>query len=159
MWTRLKHWSYLARMPGVIRESAGRRRTSRAPEQGPFPDAADNFTRNIERIADVARTLGARLLLSTPPSALLLPDAPRQMPPRGYWVGDAATTQRYRDTLAARLRYVAKKRSAEGQPAEYIAPRLPGRVFLDDVHLTAEGNRGMATAFAKVIRPLLPGKR
>ncbi len=55
---------------------------------------------------------------------------------------DAATTQRYRDTLAARLKAIAEWASTVGYPVTYLAPKLPGRMFLDDVHLTAEGNRG-----------------
>jgi lysophospholipase L1-like esterase len=171
LWTRIKHWSYLARLPGVVRdllqaraaraqrvaEAAGGRGAAAA--RGPYPDAADNFQHNVEEIADLARKLGVPLLLSTPPSALLLPDAPASMPPRDYWVGDAATTQRYRDTLAARLALVAAQRSAAGQPVRYLAVKLPGRLFLDDVHLKPDGNRAMAAALAAATAPYLPPKR
>jgi len=160
-WTRVKHWLYLARFPGVVREDLARRRggaRGTAP-RGPYPDAANNFERNLERIADVARGLGVPLLLSTPPSALLLPDAPRHMPPRDYWLADAATTQRYRDTLAARLRGLAARLEAAGRPVRLVSHTMPGRFFLDDVHLTAEGNRRMAADFAAAITPFLPPKR
>ncbi|HVP05616.1 MAG TPA: GDSL-type esterase/lipase family protein [Dehalococcoidia bacterium] len=159
LWTRIKHLSYLARLPGIVRGSLRRRSAADSTVHGPYPEAADNFQRNVERMADVAGRLGVPLLLSTPPSALLLPDAPKRMPPRSYWLADAAATQRYRDTLAARLRQIAARRTAAGQRVVYLAPKLPGRLFLDDVHLTAEGNRAMAEAFATAIRPYLPPKR
>ncbi|HXY69170.1 MAG TPA: SGNH/GDSL hydrolase family protein [Gemmatimonadales bacterium] len=159
--TRLKHLLYLARLPGVVRENLARARRARsgAAAAGPFPDAADNFQKNIERVAAVAHGLGATLLLSTPPSALALRDAPREMPPRDYWLADAATTQRYRDTLAARLGAVAARLAAAGGPVRLVSHALPGRLFLDDVHLTPEGNRAMAEDFAAAIAPFLPAKR
>lgn len=161
LWTRLKHLSFLARLPGVVREDLARRRTGgrQAGTHGPYPDAANNFERNLERIADIAHRLGVPLLLSTPPSALALPDAPSHMPPRDYWLRDAATTQRYRDTLATRLRGLAARRAAAGQPVRLVSHRMPGRLFLDDVHLTPEGNRAMAADFAPAIMPFLPGSR
>lgn len=163
LFTRLKHLSFLARLPGVVRQDLRRGRGGRggtsAAAPGPYPDAADNFQKNVERIAALAHGLGVPLLLSTPPSALTLPDAPRQMPPRDYWLTDAATTQRYRDTLAARLHAVAGKAAAAGQPVRVVSHALPGRLFLDDVHLTPEGNRAMATDFAGAITPFLPAKR
>jgi lysophospholipase L1-like esterase len=158
LWTRMKHFSYLARLPGVVRPMLeGPRRQPRV-QQGPYPDAADNFKRNIERIADIAQRLGVPLVLSTPPSALLLADAP-PMGPRSYWVGDPRTTQRYRDTLAARLRASAAKRSGEGQPVTYVAYHLPGRLFLDDVHLTPDGNQALAAHFVEAVMPLLPRRK
>jgi lysophospholipase L1-like esterase len=157
-WTRLKHWSYLARFPGVVRQDLAARRASAGvhASRAVYPDAADNFARNVERIADIARHLGVPLLLSTPPSALMLPDAPSPMLPHGYWIVDAATTQRYRDTLATRLRSIAARLAAEGQPAVYLSHRLPGRMFLDDCHLKPDGNRAMAADFARAIAPYLP---
>jgi len=159
LWTRIKHWSYLARLPGIVRGLRQRRLGDGTDGRGPFPEAADNFQRNIDRIADVAQHLGVPLLLCTPPSALLMPDAPRPMEPRSYWVGGAAATQRYRDTLAARLRGITARRAAAGQRVAYLSPKLPGRLFLDDVHLTAEGNRAMAATFAAAIAPFLPQKQ
>jgi len=163
LWTRVKHWSYLSRPPGVLHDLLRAKQRGgelgHAVARGPYPEAADNFPRNVERIADVAHGLGVPLLLSTPPSALLLRDAPASMPPRDYWVGDAATTQRYRDTLATRLQAVAAGRAAAGQPVRYLAPRLPGSMFLDDVHLKPEGNEAMAAAFAAAIAPFLPPQR
>jgi lysophospholipase L1-like esterase len=161
LWTRLKHVSYLTRLPGVIRQDLTARRRGAGPAAGGHPDpgAADNFQRNIERIAAIAGRLRAPLVLSTPPSALFLPDAPSPMLRRDYWLQDRAATQRYRDTLAARLRVVAARLRAESQPAVYVAPRLPGAAFLDDVHLTPEGNRAMAEALATAIGPFLPPRR
>jgi lysophospholipase L1-like esterase len=156
LWTRLKHVSYLARLPGVARGWWRPRGQGRPVEPGPYPDAADNFQRNVERIAGIARELRVPLLLSTPPSALLLSDAPPAMQARDYWIGDAATTQRYRDTLAARLGALATQLSTAGQPVARLAPRLPSRMFLDDVHLTADGNRAIATAFAEAVTRYLP---
>lgn len=161
--TRVKHWLFLARLPGVVRENLARRRAGSGPggavsAQGPYPDAADNFEKNLARIADAARRLRVPLLLSTPPSALRLPDAPASMPPRDYWIRDAATTQRYRDTLAARLRGLAVRLAAAGQSVHVVGHTLQGRMFLDDVHLTPEGNRAMAADFTAALGPLLPRK-
>lgn len=161
LWTRLKHISYLARLPAVVRQDLAMQRHGggHAATHGPYADAADNFERNITRIAGVANHLGVPLLLSTPPSALLLPDAPPRMAPRGYWVIDAVTTQRYRDTLAARMQRLAASLDAAGEPVAYLSHSLPGRLFLDDVHLTPEGNRAMAADFAQAIAPYLPRRR
>lgn len=156
-WIRVKHLSFVARFPAVIRQKLAMRRAAWAASSAvsPHPDAAENFTRNVERIAAVARTLSIPLVLSTPPSALLLPDAP-VMVPRSYWIVDRATTQRYRDTLATRMRAVAEHAGAEGQPVAYVAPQLPARMFIDDCHLTPEGNRAMARELARAIAPYLP---
>jgi lysophospholipase L1-like esterase len=158
-WDRLKHLSLLARLPGVVEDRLAAGREARQDgAAASLAAAADNFARNLERVADVARALRVPLLLATPPSALLLPDAP-PMDRRSYWIGDAATTQRCRDTLAARLRGLAGRLAAAGQPALYLAPALPGRMFQDDVHPTAEGNRALADAFAAAIAPRLPPAR
>lgn len=159
LWTRFKHWSYLARLPGVVRKDLGRWRPgSENVGQHGYPDGVDNLERNAVRIARVARALGVPLLFSTPPSALALPDAPR-MNPRSYWIRDAATTQQYFDTMATRLQGLAARLRAAGQPVAYIAPKLSGRLFLDDVHLTPDGNREMAAYLAVAITPYLPSKQ
>ncbi len=81
------------------------------------------------------------------------------MVPRDYWVRDAATTQRYRDTLAARLRATAEHRAAAGQRVIYVSHLVPGRLFLDDAHLSPAGNRLVADDFAHVIAAYLPPRR
>jgi lysophospholipase L1-like esterase len=156
VWTRLKRLSYVARLPGLVRQRIAMARAASAatPTHEPYATAAINFSVNLGRIAGVAASLGVPLVLSTPPSALLLPDAP-SMEPRGYWLSDRATTQRYRDTLAARMQAAVEQARARGQRATYIAPRLPGRMFLDDCHLTPEGNRAMAREFADAVAPYL----
>lgn len=160
-WTRLKHLLYIARFPGVVRENLEQRRNygAVAIARDPYPDAVGAFARNVERIVALAHGIGAPLILSTPPSALLLPDAPSPMGPRSYWVVDAATTQRYRDSLAARLRQIAAERASEGEQVAYLAVKLPGRMFLDDCHLTPEGNQALAASFAAAIRSYLPRRR
>ena len=160
LWTQIKHLSYLARLPGIIRENLAGQRVARRERAapGPYPDAANNFARNIERIADVAGRLEVPLILSTPPSALLLGDAP-PMEPRSYWVVNREVTQRYRDTLAARMRRIAAQRLRDGQPVRYEAFYLPGTLFLDDVHLTPQGNRAMAANFVDAVTPFLPRRR
>lgn len=160
LWTRIKHYSYLARMPGVLRDRRVFRsqiRTRR--ESTPHPEAADNFERNLLRIAELARSQEIPLLFSTPPSVLNdRPDA-FDSAPRTYLLGSPATTQQYRDTLAARMRAVVARLAVSGQRVAYVLHALPPTMFLDDAHLTPAGNRQMALDFADAVAPYVPAPR
>jgi lysophospholipase L1-like esterase len=153
--TRAKHWLYLARLPGALRNLRAMQQTGPKPAEHVYPDAAVQFALNVGRIADEAARLGVPLLLSTPPSVITRPDAPRGMAPRSYWIVDPATTQAYRDTLAARLVTIARERGRAGQPVVYVPHDLPSNLFLDDCHLTPDGNRRLAADFAAALEPLL----
>ena len=156
--TRLKHYFYLARLPGVLRQVRAASASGPRRAESVYPDAAVEFSRNVGRIADVAARLRVPLLLSTPPSVLTRPGGPAEMAPRSYWIVDKPTTQAYRDTLAARLVTIARERSARGERVVYVPHDMPPSDFLDDCHLTAQGNRRMAEDFVRAATPLLGGK-
>lgn len=155
LWTRAKHYLYLARLPGVVRQRRASRSVGPSSTERVYPDAARNFERNVRRIAAEAARLGVPLLLSTPPSVLGNPEAPPDMAPRSYWVVGPAETQAYRDTLAGRLRAVARELAAAGQRVAYVPHALPPAVFLDDCHLNPDGNRLVAADFTAALAPLL----
>lgn len=162
LWTRTRHLLWIARVPGFVRSGFGYRpRTAGViPQDGRVADAQiyfeaiDNFELNLVRIDSLAASVGAPVLYSTPPSALLLQGAP----PRAgalYQLATPQATQAYRDSLAARMStFVARKR-AEGRDAHYIAHDLHVEHFLDDCHLTPEGNRLVAQNFANAVRSQL----
>jgi lysophospholipase L1-like esterase len=168
LWTLTKHYSLLARSPGYIRDQFrhwrenryhqaeitspnAKRATSNTAQGPPYSAAADYFEHNVRAIDSLAIANGARVLLSTPPSALRS-YAPSATSNRSYWIRDAKTTQEYRDVLASRLRRIA----AEGSPlVRYVAPHVPLPFFLDDCHLTPDGNRAVAEAFADGVDALV----
>jgi lysophospholipase L1-like esterase len=148
VWTRIKHLLYLARLPGIIRgQLATRRATSKAPDRG----ALEYFARNLRRIADLVADRRIPVLFSTPPSALTTRFAPHDTSSISYWIGDATTTQQYRDALAGVMQQVAAQLRREGRSGDYVHPQLPPSVFLDDCHLAPEGNRLMARSFVAAI--------
>lgn len=153
IWTRTKRYLYLSRLPGAVRSQL-----SRTPDtlRTPYPDAMDNFERNLVRIVELARADGAVVLLSTEPSSLLTKYEPTDTSDISYWIGDAATTQAYRDSLNGRLQRVVDRlgNADEGivrVPYVHVEPRL----FLDDAHLNSEGNSRMADAFVAALVPFL----
>lgn len=156
IWTRTKRYLYLSRLPGAVRSQL-----SRTPDtlRTPYPGAKDNFERNLVRIVELARGSGAVVLLSTEPSSLLTRYEPTDTSDISYWIGNAATTQAYRDSLDGRLQGIVDRfgRADDGivrVPYVTLAPRL----FLDDAHLNAEGNSRMADAFVDALAPFLgPG--
>ncbi len=177
IWTRAKHYLYTARVPGYIREQRQRKAeiaahhsapglpsesiASAAPvgadsakPRPPYPDAANFFERHVREATRLSLNQGAAVLLSTPPSALPTypPDATSS---QGYWVWNAAVTQRYRDTLSARLKLIAADEHRAGHAVGYIAPAVAKPQFLDDCHLKPDGNRAVAEAFADALGPLL----
>jgi hypothetical protein len=95
------------------------------------------------------------LILSTPPSSLLLNYAAGETSHRDYWIRDATTTQEYRDSLASRLQEVQAELAGLGHPVRYVRAAIPGDQFLDDAHLTAEGNRTLAEAFVDEVVAVL----
>jgi len=124
LWLWLKHFSYSARLPALIRASieerrapAGRRALAERRTVAPNPEAADRFEQNLWRIVDLLKSRKVLILFSTPPSSLAVEYLPSDTSGISYWLDDAMTTQLYRDTLAARARSVAEKLAADGYPA------------------------------------------
>jgi lysophospholipase L1-like esterase len=156
LWTRLLHHSYAARLPGFFLENLERRDSiARSQTLAPHPQALDYFETNIRRTADLARGIGAGVILSTPPSSLSTRYAPTDFSDRGYWIIDGKTTEEYRQRLAERLVKLAVEFTASGWPVPYLGERLPPEMFLDDCHLTSAGNRAMAQAFVEALEPQL----
>jgi hypothetical protein len=132
----VKHHVYLARLPGALRP--------RPPEPTVIPthwEALDYFEANMLRIAELAQSVDARVVFSTPPS--FLHDG---WPRRSYWLQDARATQEFRDSLSARMDYLA---SELGTVNVRHAPA--SSMFLDDAHLTPEGNHAVALGFESLI--------
>lgn len=175
LWSRLKHYFFIARVPGFIREQLARRRelqqrlasaraqgpVTKVPANGadsahqpPFPEAAVIFDRHVREMVRLSLGQGSAVLLSTPPSALRT-YAPTATSQQNYWVIDAKTTQEYRDRLAARLRSIEADERAQGHAVRYVAPVVAPPLFLDDCHLKSEGNRVVAESFVDAILPLL----
>ena len=147
-WSWIKHYSYLARLPGMARSRLVTTHTTGTNRRAtPNPQAIEFFALNLRRIADLVGSRATPILFSTPPSSLRTRYAPNDTSARSYWIVDAETTQSYRDSLAQRMRQVSLQLQQEGRPAAYVQHRLPPELFLDDCHLTAEGNRQMATDF------------
>ncbi len=178
-WTLAKHYFYIARAPGYVRqqlevrnELAKRRSLAPGaaqpaiakapPDSGgpPYPEAADFFELNARRIVELANARNTPVLLSTPPSALAKFYADTATSDRAYWVIDAKHTQIYRDTLAARLDKIAKQEAAAGHLVRYVHPEVSERaLYLDDCHLASGGNRIVAEAWVDAILPMLDAAR
>lgn len=176
LWTRIKHYSLLARIPGYLRDQIQRKRELRqrlahptadgsrsgirpagalaVPGKPPYPEAAAYFERNVRQIVALSIHSGAAVLLSTPASALRS-YADTATSVQSYWVYDAKTTQGYRDELSRRLREITSDEQAMGRAVRYVAPNVPKSLFLDDCHLTSDGNRVVAETFIDAMMPLL----
>lgn len=153
--TQLKHWVVLLRVPGAVRDRLRARAMMEAAPPVPYPQAAEQFDANVRRIAEDARRRGVHVLLSTPPSALSRFPADTTSGIT-YWVGTAASTQRVRDTLDARLRAIADAVSPAERPAlRYVPLAVPPDAFLDDCHLTAVGGARVAGALAAAVADIL----
>jgi lysophospholipase L1-like esterase len=111
----------------------------------------DYFERNIRRIVHLARSHDIDVILPTPPSSLELLYAPTATSSRGYWILDAATTQRYRASPAARMWLVGRSVDSAGNDVPYVATSLEPQHFLDDCHLSSDGNRALANVFAQAV--------
>ena len=145
LWTTARHYSYLARMPGYIRELWRQRQELKAIHVAePDPSGVDYFETNIVRTTRLALGKGSAVILSTPPSALSLRNKPSDPPEKSYWLRDAATTEAYRQRLATRMHDIAARERASGQRVTYVSHRLPVEEFLDDAHLTSAGNLSVA---------------
>ena len=169
MWSRAKHYVYLARVPGYIRDQVQNRRqalervahpasesTRRIGQPGgpPYAAAADYFQKNVQEMIQLSLDAGAAVLLANPPSGMAL-YRPTATSIRTYWLQDARTTQAYRDELARRLQMVAAAEEARHRAVRYVSPSVPVSDLLDDSHLTATGNRLVAVAFVDAIAPFL----
>jgi lysophospholipase L1-like esterase len=153
-WTHVKHYLYLARMPSVVRGIKQQQEVNGESVVTPHPEAMDYFERNLFRIVELLRGSSTVLLLSTEPSSLRTKYRPEDASHISYWIRDAATTQAYRDSLDRRLQHVVDAaRQSGAQVARVAHPDLPPSLFLDDAHLTADGNRRLAQAFVQALEP------
>jgi lysophospholipase L1-like esterase len=157
-WDRVKHASYAARAPGVLKHAilAKLRGLSSvpAPLSGPAvppASAGDRFEASLRRIASIADP-GIVLLFSTPPSALHYPAPLPTIPPSNLIV-DAVTTQRYRDALDARMRRIVRDLAGAGRKVAYVPHDVPVARFMDDCHLDREGNLLVARDLATALMP------
>src|SRR6185503_17309683 len=158
LWTRVKHYSFLARWPGTMRTSLSRAQLSKSQEslERPYPDALDYFERNLGRIASLTSDTPTMLLFSIEPSSLPTKYAPDATSTITYWIVDAATTQEYRDSLDERLQGFVEEAGKSGERIARIPyTNLPPELFLDDAHLTPEGNRKLAEVFVTALYPVL----
>lgn len=159
LWTRIKHYSVAARAPGWLRSEMRRPPAppADAPPPQPYWEALDYFERNLQRIVEVRPDENRPIvLLSNPPSALLTRYEPDHPPEASYWIRDAATTQVYRDSLVARTRAFAERSAESGLPVHFVPhDEFPPEVFLDDAHLTSEGNAMMAEDFVEAIAEIV----
>jgi hypothetical protein len=152
---RLKHWSYLLQFIGVVRTSWRHERGIQTRMDGtqpdPNPEAFDYFERNMRRIGALASGHDVALILSTSPSSIPTKYDPGDKSPRDYWIGDAAQTQELRDEIDARMRRVAADLRRAGMSAAYVEHDIPPDEFLDDAHLTPEGNAMLAHELCEAI--------
>ncbi|MGE3595694.1 MAG: SGNH/GDSL hydrolase family protein [Dehalococcoidia bacterium] len=150
VWTRARHYLYVARLPGWLRGQWTE--TAVSDDAQVRWDALNYFERNIRRIQSLAGQWGAVIIFSTPPSSLPTRNAKTDPPERDYWIRDAETTQVYRDSLQARMRTVVTEASSSHGQVEYFQmPRMDVELFLDDAHLTSAGNARMAEGFISVL--------
>lgn len=157
--TRAKHLSYLLRFVGVVRATwhhelgVAERTVGEQPD--PNPEAFDYFERNVRRTAALATERDIALLLSTSPSSIPANYPPDATSPRDYWIGDAAQTQRLRDAIDERMRRVATELGAAGHRVAYAELDIPPSMFLDDAHLSPDGNEALARAFCDAVAGLI----
>ena len=158
VWARIKHYSYLARLPEIARQYMSVVPTNHE-RVTPNLEAADIFERNLQRLATRADERHIPMIFSTPPSSLSLRYAPDATSGISYWVGDAATTQRLRDELTRRMRRAFAAELEECHQVAYVSHQLSAEMFLDDAHLTSSGNLVMARDFVDAVAPYIEGRR
>jgi lysophospholipase L1-like esterase len=160
-WTGLKHYVYLARLPGVVRHLSAARAVPFAGPETPDPAALDVFAATLRRLIAVAPP-SATIALSVPPSA---PDAAARGITARIAVVDAPTTLRYRAAIAERMAAVAATSAASDRRVVAVTHDVPAELFVDDCHLVSEGNRLVAAGLARVLAPAVlsrfpaPGRR
>lgn len=156
LWVRVKHLSYIARLPGLVRTAIATKRDNlyRLRHQ-PHLAAVEYFGRNLQRIANLLADRHVPIVFSTPPSSLTTKYASADTSSRTYWIVDAGTTQRYRERLARRMAELAAELRRDGRPVTYVHPDLPPSLFLDDCHLTPEGNARVAEVLVAAIKPYI----
>jgi lysophospholipase L1-like esterase len=153
----LKRHLYFVRLPAFILlliEERGTVKNQRALTT-PNPQAIEHFDSSIRDIARIATEIHVPLILSTPASALEVLHKPTDTSTLSYWVVNAETTQQYRNALAGRLVNIVGELKDRGFPAAYVAHKLPPGMFLDDCHLTSEGNLAEATNLAQAAAPFI----
>jgi lysophospholipase L1-like esterase len=159
LWTRVKHYSYLARLPGYVSDLLRQRKdfTAIRGVTEPYPAAVDYFETNVENTITLADQIGSAVILSNPPSALSFRNQPSDPIEKSYWIRDAGTTEAYRERLALRMQEIVQRDSVAGRRIRYVSHRLAPSDFMDDAHLTASGNatvaRNLAEAVATLITP------
>lgn len=149
VWDRVKDVSMLARTPGILRQRGGGGVMGGLPAEPPAAGLA-RYRAQVRRTAELVAPQ-VPVILSTPPSAI-----GGSVTGEGYVFGDPATTERYRVALAAELRVLAGELASESRRVIYAAhavERTP-RFFVDDCHLTPEGNRLVAHDFVAALAPL-----
>ncbi len=159
--TRAKQWSFLWRLAAHLRQEA-RRRADPSDLMHPADrvtiepnlEAADYFERNARRVVQLAAENNMTVFLSTPPSALRIKYAPDARSVQSYWINDAATTQALRDSLDQRFVRIAAGASGNGPIVRHMRYDLPASGYLDDCHLTPEGNKAVAEVMADSILAL-----
>jgi lysophospholipase L1-like esterase len=155
-WARVKHYSYLARLPGFMRMTVGTRKNlGTIQEARAYPAAVDYFTLNVKRTIDLSLSLRAAVILSTPPSAIPIRNRPTDPVEKSYWIKDAATTEAYRRTLSERMDSLAREYAAAGRPVRHVSHRLEPTDFLDDAHLLSSGNRAVAQGLLEAVTPFV----
>jgi lysophospholipase L1-like esterase len=155
VWTLAKRYSYFIRLPVFLHSIYNERQLIKQQRGLVQPNlrAIDNFEINLREIARLGKMVGAELIFSTPPSSLSERYKPTDTSTVSYWVVDAGTTQVFRDLIAKKMRQVAFD-----VKAGYVYQSLRPELFLDDCHLTSEGNLAVANNFADAITPLVESK-
>jgi lysophospholipase L1-like esterase len=156
LWSRIKHHSYLARLPGTVLFLTGRDPTTSEakPEEEVYPDAVDYFAENLRGIAEEAGQ-GIPIIFSAAPSSFELDYLPPGTARRSYWLATPEATQEYRLRLELRMRDLAEELRAEGYSISTVDHSLARDMFLDDAHLTPTGNRIVAETFVEAAAPYI----
>jgi lysophospholipase L1-like esterase len=153
-----QHYSYAARVPGYLLEVLRQRKTLTVIQATePDTSAEEYFATNIRRTAGLAFDVGAAVILSSPPSAISRRNKPSDPPEKSYWIRDAGTTEEYRRRLAVRMKAISEVERGQGRRIGYASHDLPVEEFLDDAHLTGEGNRSVARKLVDAAGPFIDG--
>ena len=149
-WAVLKHWLYLARVPGVVRAFAAPRGSALPGPPEPSAAARAEFAATLRGIAT-----------SVPPTTLVVFSLPPTRPVAGRTpqcgavVVDDDTTMRYRAAIAATMRDVAAELATAGRRVRFVEHDLAPDAFLDECHPTSAGNAHVAADLVRVVAPAL----